>query len=441
MKNPVAFLGYAILIVGIAVAILLYVQLGSISWAITTLLGSILAYQSLGVRTFKRWVLGRRLDSSVLSKRWHTVADVIASRNQNARNRSRMLMETLQRIRAISDFVPDAWVILINRNEIEMFNASARELLGLVSSDVGNELTRLIRNPSLVHMLNAKDVDLIEMTSPVDDSKRLEVRIVELDQERTLLLMRDVTELNRLLTMRQDFIANVSHELRTPLTVMRGYVESMVNDELDLATMHSHASKLVAPEERMRSMVDDLLTLTKLESAPMPSDDDVQVVNGKSRLELVVEEVSILTEDNVKIQLNADPDIYVACIPKEIHSAFLNLITNAIRYSPDGGDIDVNWFEYEGKVRFEVVDQGIGIPAEFISRLTERFYRIDMKGSRARGGTGLGLAIVKHVLRRHQSELQIKSETGKGSSFYFDLEISDFNNREAISSHTAELAN
>ena len=170
-------------------------------------------------------------------------------------------------------------------------------------------------------------------------------------------------------------------------------------------------------------MVDDLLTLTKLESAPLPNNDDLLCINGTMQLERMVEEARQLAAVNHELKLNAESDLSVQCVPNEMYSAYMNLLTNAIRYCPDGGDSYIRWHRNGKYARFEVEDQGIGIPPEFISRLTERFYRIDMKGSRARGGTCLGLAIVKHILRRHQSELQIVSEVGNGSTFYFDLPV------------------
>ena len=357
------------------------------------------------------------------SETWQNAAHHVPLSINHARERAHTLLQALKRIRSTSDYLPDAWITLQQHHQIETFNQSARDLLGISNLDVGSDLTTLMRHPSLSQLLNHADTEIIEIPSPIDDSKRLEVRIVELDQNRKLVIARDISELNRLLTMRQDFIANVSHELRTPLTVMLGYVEAMTSDELSEDTLRELAQRLVSPVDRMRFMVDDLLTLTQLESAPPPTVDEIQSINGHDEIELIIDEAKSLAAVGHNLILESDPDLHVECVPSEIHSAFMNLVTNAIRYSPDGGDITIRWMSFSEFARFEVHDQGVGIPPESISRLTERFYRVDMKGSRARGGTGLGLAIVKHVLRRHQSELKVDSTVGLGSKFYFDLPL------------------
>lgn len=405
------------------VTVLVLIFTGSLSWTLVCVLSGTIGWKIWREREFKKWSERPLQVVDSLGSAWSDVSKRLATSIQHSRARSRTLLRALQRIRSTSDYLPDAWVVLQNHQRIETFNRPAETMLGIQQSDIGTELSTLIRHPSLARLLNQRDTELIEITSPVDDNIRLEVRAVSLDEDRTLMLARDVTELNRLLSMRQDFIANVSHELRTPLTVMLGYVESMTHDDLDEEMLRELASRLVTPVDRMRFMVDDLLTLTKLESAPLPNPDELQLVNGKTQLNLVVEEVTSLLQPRHKLTLEAQEDLCVACVASEMHSVFMNLVTNAIRYSPDGGNIWIRWFARDACARFQVQDQGIGIAPESISRLTERFYRVDMKGSRARGGTGLGLAIVKHVLIRHQTDLQVHSELGSGSTFFFDLPL------------------
>lgn len=425
--------------ISVGVLIVLTIGVGvlvsSFSWAIAFLCAGMLALKWFDDQKLKSWTKRPQRPTSTLPIQWQKPAEEITRSMKHGRKRAAELLRALKRVRRTLDYVPDAWVMLNNGSEIELFNQAAQELLGLEQKDIGNDLASLIRFPSLTHMIRGTSTDLIEVSSPISDSKRLEVRVLRLDQNRQLVIARDVTELNRLLSMRQDFIANVSHELRTPLTVMLGYVESMVNDDLDEETLNNLASRLVAPVDRMRFMVDDLLTLTKLESAPEPAEEDISFVDTRLQLEGILEEVSSLAHEDFNFELIVEDELQIPCVSDEIHSACTNLITNAIRYSPDGGEIKVRWYTHDGLARFEVEDQGIGIPPEFISRLTERFYRIDMKGSRARGGTGLGLAIVKHILRRHQSELQIESVVGTGSKFYFDLPL------ELSATETAELVN
>ena len=404
-------------------AIAIEIATGFTGWAFVCLLGGVLIYVLVREQEVRKWLEHPLQPIPIQSERWQKAAKHVTGSIDHSRDRARTLLQALKRIRSTSDYLPDAWITLQQHQQIETFNQSAQDLLGIKPSDIGSDLTTLIRHPSLFRLLTQDETDIIEITSPIDDSKRLEVRIVELDENRQLVIARDISELNRLLSMRQDFIANVSHELRTPLTVMLGYVESMTSEELSEETLRDLADRLVTPVDRMRFMVDDLLTLTQLESAPLPTVDEIQSINGQIEVNLVIDEARPLTTSTHCFKLEVEENLWLECVPTEIHSAFMNLVTNAIRYSPDGGEITIRWFRFGESARFEVEDQGVGIPPDSISRLTERFYRVDMKGSRARGGTGLGLAIVKHVLRRHQSELKISSTVGVGSRFYFDVPL------------------
>lgn len=405
------------------VAVAVEVGTGLTGWACACLFGGVLLYMLVRTHEVRKWLEHPLRPVPIRSRAWQDAAKQVNQSIDHSRRRARTLLQALKRIRSTSDYLPDAWITLQQHNQIETFNRSAQALLGINPLDTGSDLTTLIRHPSLSRLLSDNETDIVEIASPIDDSKRLEVRVVELDQNRQLVIARDISELNRLLTMRQDFIANVSHELRTPLTVMLGYVESMTSDELSEDTLRELAERLVTPVDRMRFMVDDLLTLTQLESAPLPTIDEIGSIDGQDEIASVVEEARPLTASTHFLRLETESNLHVECVPSEIHSAFMNLVTNAIRYSPDGGEITIRWHRLGEIARFEVEDHGVGIPPESISRLTERFYRVDMKGSRARGGTGLGLAIVKHVLRRHQSELQISSTVGTGSRFFFDLPL------------------
>ena len=320
------------------------------------------------------------------------------------------------------DTIPDGWIVLQRGGVIELANQTASNLLGFSPRDRRHNLTALARDPSITALLDDEvEGGIVEMVSPTDESRRLELRHLRVDADRSIVLIRDVTILNRLLTMRQDFIANVSHELRTPLTVVMGYLETLEDEDIDRETLRALLAKLNAPAQRMKALVDDLLTLTRLESSPSPRADDVELVNVPAMLISVVNEARQLASDDHRILLDAQPGVVVRGVPAELHSAFMNLVTNAIQYSPDGGEVSVRWYPLMAGIRFEVEDHGRGIPRDLISRLTERFFRVDVANSRAHGGTGLGLAIVKHVLRRHGTELGVESELGKGSLFYFDL--------------------
>ena len=250
----------------------------------------------------------------------------------------------------------------------------------------------------------------------------IELRVFEIDKDSKILLVRDITTQNRLLTMRQSFVANVSHELRTPLTVVKGYLETM-NDQDTRADLRLELiGKLNAPVSRMESLVQGLLLLTQLESNPVPPEMDE--IDMHKLLVDASNEVQGLLKKNDSLQINKQTDLKIKGINPELSSVCINLRGNAIRYSPDGAQIEVFWSETpDGKARLAVRDQGLGIAKEHLDRITERFYRVDMKDSRTRGGTGRGLAIVKHVLRRHNSELQLESRINKGGLFFCDFEV------------------
>jgi len=290
--------------------------------------------------------------------------------------------------------------------------------LGLSARDVGQNFVSLVRNPEIAALVNGQAAEgLVEITATHSDLQ-LEVRRIDIDETRMLILARDVSQLNRLLSMRQDFVANVSHELRTPLTVILGYLESLDDESLDQEQLRGLIARLRSPAKRMKVLVDDLLLLTRLESSPKPSQTDVDMVAVAPMLESIVAEARQISNGQHRITLDADPTLRLRGSEFELHSAFSNLVGNAVRYSPAGGDILVRWFATEAGPRFEVEDHGMGIPAQHLTRITERFYRVDLSGSRARGGTGLGLAIVKHVLKRHDATLGVQSELNKGSLFF-----------------------
>ncbi|MCY4094095.1 MAG: phosphate regulon sensor protein PhoR, partial [Gammaproteobacteria bacterium] len=260
------------------VALVVELSSGFTGWAFVCLLLGHLIYMLVREQELRKWLNNPLQPMPMKSEAWEDARKQVIRSIEHSRRRSRTFLQALKRIRSTSDYLPDAWITLQQQHQIETFNQSAQDLLGIKPIDIGTDLTTLIRHPSLYRLLTDDESEIIEIISPIDDSKRLEVRVVELDQNRQLVIARDISELNRLLTMRQDFIANVSHELRTPLTVMLGYVESMTKDELNEATLRELAERLVMPVDRMRFMVDDLLTLTQLESAPLPTDDEIQPI-------------------------------------------------------------------------------------------------------------------------------------------------------------------
>ncbi len=333
------------------------------------------------------------------------------------RARVRRLLSQLRGLTALTEALPDAAVVIRRTGEIEAFNSAASAVLELAKDERGNNIVSLLRHPSFSALVAGRvSGDIIEIALPRAPERHLEIRRIPIDSRRLLILARDVTQLNRLLTLRQDFIANVSHELRTPLTVILGYLEALDEPDVDADEMRVLYGRLRGPANRMKALVDDLLLLTRLESSPAPGPDDMDPVDVAGMLADIVAGAQHVATPRHRIRLTAEPQLRVRAAESELHSAFSNLITNAVRYSPDGGDIDVRWYA-DNSARFEVCDHGLGIAPEHLSRITERFYRVDLAGARVRGGTGLGLAITKHVLKRHGATLTVKSELGKGSCF------------------------
>jgi two-component system, OmpR family, phosphate regulon sensor histidine kinase PhoR len=402
-----------------AAALALGALSGGWGWSFAVAIIAWGAFHAMEFRRFVRWAR-RPLRPPVLrTQLWREPIGRLHRSLREVRRRTRDRVHAQRRMRIINAALPDAALLVNGSGEIEAVNPAAERLLGLTPTDVGRNLTALIRLPQLVELVEDRlPENIIEMSAPTPGSPRLEVRRIVIDESSMLLLVRDVTQLDRLLTMRQDFVANVSHELRTPLTIIIGYLEALQDETLDAETVQRVVAKLASPAQRMKALVDDLLLLTRLESSPPPPYTELEVVNVSRMLRAVVTDARHISGGRHEIDLDGDDDLGLLGVESELHSAFANLVNNAVRYSPNGGEIVVRWFRSPRGPRFEVRDQGVGIPAEHISRITERFYRVDLARDRVRGGTGLGLAIVKHVLKRHETTLAVESSVGEGSLFH-----------------------
>ncbi|HXA46892.1 MAG TPA: phosphate regulon sensor histidine kinase PhoR, partial [Burkholderiaceae bacterium] len=286
--------------------------------------------------------------------------------------------------------------------------------LGLQNSrDKGMRVTNLIRNPDFMDY-----IILGRYEQPLTLSlreRKLIVQIIPFENRRQILVTHDVTESERIEMMRRDFIANASHELRTPLTVINGFLEiASMQANLEPQTRAAHLKLMTEQGHRMQNLVEDMLTLTRLESIDYPLRPDRVVIGNL--LDQILEEAKALSAERHVITLDAaGPDLRGST--EELRSAFGNLVSNAIRYTPESGTIKLSWRMGKAGPQFAVQDNGIGIKAEHIHRLTERFYRVDKSRSRETQGTGLGLAIVKHVLLRHNAVLSIESKPEQGSTF------------------------
>ena len=352
---------------------------------------------------------------------WRAVFHELECRARDGREERVRHSATLERFRAASEAMPDGIIYLSGNDSIEWLNRRAELHLGLSQEqDIGVPLTGLVRLPELVAYMEAAQDEPLVIQSPRKPAMRLQLQIVPFGGGQKMLISRDITQLEKLETMRQDFIANVSHELRTPLTVVGGFLETVHDglDDLDRADIERFLQMALDQSTRMQRLIEDLLTLSALETdAPAPIEERVDVC---ALVRSVSQEAIVLSggRHQIEIQLDDrdDGDIVLGS-QKELHSAFANLASNAVRYTPAGGSIVIGWRRMAGGGEFAVSDNGIGIDPKHISRLTERFFRVDKGRSRETGGTGLGLAIVKHIVSRHGAELRIESEPGKGSRF------------------------
>ena len=276
----------------------------------------------------------------------------------------------------------------------------------------------LIRRPEFIQYLNKRNFDeplLLERMGP-DSSLSLMLQAFPFGNQRHLLLVQNVTDLQKTDAMRRDFVANVSHEMRTPITVLMGFLETVQSLDLEKNQRDQYFDMMTSQAQRMKSLVEDLLTLANLEANSLPA--VTNQVSIETLMALLKNDAEALSKGKHTLHFELASQNNLLGDEREILSAFSNLVANAIRYTPDDGDIYVKWLVDEsGGGEFSVTDTGPGIASEHLSRLTERFYRVDRSRSRETGGTGLGLAIVKHIASRHQAQLEIQSTPGKGSTF------------------------
>ena len=312
---------------------------------------------------------------------------------------------------------PNGVMLLDGEDRIDWLNAVAAEHFGLnPQRDRQQRVTNLVRAPAFVAcMQEARFTEPVVFTAP-NGRSTLSVVVSGYGDGMKLLLSQDVTERERSDAMRRDFVANVSHEIRTPLTVLSGFVETLTDLPLSERERQRVLSLMAQQTDRMQALVGDLLTLAQLEGSPRPAAD--RWLSVASLLQRALADAAALSAGRHSLTLRGGDDAEMAGSEREMLSAVGNLMNNAVRYTPDGGGIELSWdWRDDGAAELSVVDSGVGIAREHLGRLTERFYRVDSSRSRDTGGTGLGLAIVKHVAQRHGGEIDIQSELGKGSTF------------------------
>ncbi|MHB8911684.1 MAG: phosphate regulon sensor histidine kinase PhoR [Lysobacter sp.] len=388
----------------------------------------VMTLTALGIVAWHYWRLRRvllrltarqRLTPSLGEGVWNELDRLLYRGQDEMRARKRRLIEMLRAYRAVAAALPDA-IVVVERNSqrIQWFNAAGTSLLGLrYPGDIGAPLVQRLHPLPLAHWMAAgRHAETLEALSPLNSSINLSLRLIPYSDDLWLLVARDVSRLLHLEQMRRDFVANVSHELRTPLTVVHGYLDMLDPTEYpDWAPM---VAEMQRQSQRMTQLVEDLLMLSRLESTDtLPAEE---MVSMASMLSTLRREALALSQNRHEVTVEDSAGVDLWGSNKELHSAFSNLVSNAVRYTPADGHITIRFRpEAVGReeVVLEVVDSGYGIPAAHLPRVTERFYRVSTSRSRESGGTGLGLSIVKHVLNLHQARLDIASEVGRGSTF------------------------
>nr|WP_208295323.1 phosphate regulon sensor histidine kinase PhoR [Serratia plymuthica] len=350
---------------------------------------------------------------------WEPLFYGLYQMQQRNRRRRRELALLIKRFRSGAESLPDAVVMTTVEGNIFWCNGLAQHLLGFRwPEDNGQHILNLLRYPEFSHYLQQQEFTR-PLTLQLNNEHYVEFRVMPYSEGQLLMVARDVTQMRQLEGARRNFFANVSHELRTPLTVLQGYLEMMSDEELDGSLRGKALGTMQEQTRRMDGLVKQLLTLSRIEAAP--NVDMNERVDIPLMLRVLQREAQSLSGDNHEITFRVNEQLKVFGNDDQLRSAVSNLVYNAVNHTPKGTHIEVSWQQTPNGAQFQVSDNGPGIAAEHIPRLTERFYRVDKARSRQTGGSGLGLAIVKHALSHHDARLEILSEQGIGTRFIFTL--------------------
>lgn len=351
---------------------------------------------------------------------WYEILSKIHNFALNEQRSKKRLKKNLRRFRQAGNILPDGIMIFDNQGQIEWLNPAASRHFSLEGIGLNQNLHTIFREEeNLIEYLfdpfnhETYKANLIRNNQKIHP---LLLQKISFGRTRQLLLSYDIEEAERVQTIHRDFIANVSHELRTPLTVIGGFLEMFVDmPEMDAVTFKQYLPTMLEQSKRMQALVNDLLTLSRLEN--QNNEMSMEWIDMHAILKRLANEGESLSQGTHQIKLDIEGPQYLNGNPNELFSAFSNLVTNAIRYTPEAGEITIFWRHHPDGAEFGVSDNGIGIAEKHLSRLTERFYRVDKARARSNGGTGLGLAIVKHILMRHGTVLKIESIENQGSTF------------------------
>ncbi|MDP9087838.1 MAG: phosphate regulon sensor histidine kinase PhoR [Pseudomonadota bacterium] len=377
-----------------------------------------LSWQLLNLYRVDRWL---RLRSQIAPPNiggiWGDIIAQVIRLHRRKQYHKQRLVQLYRELRRSTAALPDGVIILSTAREIVWFNRQAARLLGLRRPvDMGLRIDNLIRDPEFARYLHSDDFSMpLVIRPPVQLDMYLALQMVPYGGGQSLLLVRDVTRQMRLEAMRKDFVANASHELRTPLTVISGYLDTLADDPSIEPAWDGPIKDMRAQAQRMNAIIADLLELSRLESAD--GEAAREPIDVPHMLERLHRDALVRTDRPRQVSLDLESNDGLYGTAHEIESALSNLLVNALKYTNPEGTVRMRWWTDAEGAYFSVTDSGIGIPAEHIPRLTERFYRVDAGRSRGQGGSGLGLAIVKHALQRHGGWLDVQSIEGKGSTF------------------------
>jgi two-component system phosphate regulon sensor histidine kinase PhoR len=407
------------LLIGLLVALAAGWIAGYPALLVAAYLAVVVAVQAWNLIRFERWLRLRSiLKPPNMRGLWGDVLERANRLYQRKRYHKRRALTLLRELRRMTSAMPDGTILLGPTREILWFNPTAAQWLGLRRKlDYGIRIDNLIRQPEFVeYVTDGGKGPGPRVHMPNLGDRWFAFNLVTTSaRDLQLLIVRDVTNEARLESMRRDFVANASHELRSPLTVVRGYLDTLAEDPSLDAGWREPVREMQRQSERMHSIVQDLLELSRLEAGK--GEAELEPVDVGGMLALIRKEVLARPEHPATFELNLESDALLLGAESELHSIFHNLITNAVKYSPAAGRVAVRYWTDAVGSHVAVTDTGIGIPASHIPRLTERFYRVDAGRSRKLGGSGLGLAIVKHALQRHAGQLEIASVEGEGSTF------------------------
>ncbi|HEY5808118.1 MAG TPA: phosphate regulon sensor histidine kinase PhoR [Povalibacter sp.] len=403
----------------LAIALIVGLISGHLTLTLAIVTGVYLFVQIWNLLRLEGWLRRRRVEAPPdISGPWGEVIAIIDRIYRRKNHHRSQVTSLLREFRRLTTAMPEGALLLGPEHEILWFNGHAREWLNLHRKrDFGIRIENLVRHPSFVEYLkHGRPAEGVVVYEPANGGRHLAFTVVRTGgSERQLLIVRDVSREMRVESIRKDFVANASHELRSPLTVISGYLDALADDHNLDPAWNSPVLEMRRQAERMSAIINDLLELSKLESGERRQVDRPLDIGGM--LALLRREVMSLEQRPHEVNVLAESDDWLLGVENEVHSIVSNLLSNAVKYTPSEGQVELRWWTDKEGAHISVRDTGVGIAAEHIPRLTERFYRVDSGRSREMGGSGLGLAIVKHALQRHEATLSVESVEGRGSTF------------------------